>query len=609
MYCATVYNRRMQIKLSNQGFILVLLPLAMQVTFMIIFLGMLQQAEQDIATERKSREIMGQVSQIVRLLLAAASGDSLLLEPSTGYGKLQQRHAAAGIPAAFARLRELCADRPEQLQVIEKLEGQWRSHLKATREMKVLVHEGSPLEAYRGIAKIKRSINQIRIALENGAIYFQEFDDRMPKIVAADRERQKQLLIAFLIANALMAVCLCIFFNIRTRHRLNILLENAKSLTMQHKIERPLEGNDELSELQLIMVSMAQNLTATQRKEKAILDNAGDIICSFDSAGIINSANQATRKLWGFSEEQLLGMKLPELIEPADWVDTQRHVADIKHSGTQSSQIENRIRTSSGASMHMVWNIHWSKDEQSYFCVVHDVSARRQLEKLKRDFMSMITHDIRSPITSVLAFLSLVEENVYGELNQKGRSKVKETEQSISLVVQLISDLLDLEKSEAGMLSLEIATTTSKKVMQKAIEAVQSQADAKEICIDLEGEDIELHADEARLSKVFINLLSNAIKFSPKETTITFDCKHENERITFSLSDEGQPIKPENLVSIFDLYRRWRSEDATARGGTGLGLAIAKAIVEKHYGTIHAESLGEKGSRFVVNLPPNPGSL
>lgn len=599
----------MQIKLSNQGFILVLLPLAMQVTFMIIFLGMLHQAEQDIATERKSREIMGCVSQIIRLLLAAASGDSLLIEPPTGYGKLQQRHAAAGIPGTFERLRELCADRPEQLKVIEKLEGQWRAHLKVMREVKVMVHDGSPMEAYRGYNKIKRSVNQIRIALEDGAVYFQEFDERMPKIVAADRERQKQLLIAFLIANALMAVCLCIYFNSRTRSRLNILLDNAKSLSLGQKVDRQLNGNDELSELQLIMVSMAQNLTATQRKEKAILDNAGDVICSFDAAGIINSASPATQKLWGYSEKEMLGKRLPELIEPADWVDTQRHVADIKQSGTQSSQVENRIRAASGATMHMVWNIHWSKEEQSYFCVVHDVSARRQLEKLKRDFMSMITHDIRSPITSVLAFLSLVEENVYGELNEKGRAKAKQTEQSISLVVQLISDLLDLEKSEAGMLSLEIVPTTSKALMQKAIAAIQSQADAKEICIDLEGDDVEIHADEARLAKVFINLLSNSITYSSKETTITFECKREDDRITFSLSDEGQPIKAENLVSIFDLYRRWRTENATTRGGTGLGLAIAKSIVEKHSGTIYAESDGEKGSRFVVNLPSNPSSL
>lgn len=606
MYCATVYNRAMQIKLSNQGFILVLLPLAMQISFVIIFLGMLEQAEEDIATERKSRQIVGSMSRITRLLLAALSGDSLMMAPPTGYGKAAPKHAAYGIPAEFERLRQLASDRPEQLKVIEKLENTWKGNLESTRELKQLANEGSPLEALRQYAKIKRNITRIRVAIEDAAQYFREFDEKSPKLLAESRERQKNALIVFFVANAIMAVCLCIYFNSRTRSRLNLLMSNAKSLASEKPVEsiRPLEGNDEISELQRTMVTIAQSLTSVRRKEKAILDNAADVICSIDSSQCIRSASPATRKLWGYAEEDLIGRKLPELIEPVDWSETQKKFVEIKQSGgNKDAEVENRIRTASGASMYMVWNIHWSREEQSYFCVVHDISALRRLEKLKRDFTSMITHDIRSPISSVLAFLSLVEENVYGELNEKGLAKLKETEESIGLVIQLISDLLDLEKNAAGMLTLDVTETTSMILMEQAHETIKPVADAKEIKIILAGDDVALSVDEARVVKVFVSLLTNSVKYSEPGASIAFQCTQQLDGVTFTISDEGLGFSPESLVSVFDLYSQLRQEDATVRGGTGLGLAIAKSIVEKHRGAIRAECDGERGSRFVVDLP------
>lgn len=591
----------MQVKLSNQGFMLVLLPLAMQVTFMIIFMGMLHQAERDIATERHSREIVSSLNRIARLLLASVAGQALQLGPTSSSSKPTPRGTADGIPLEFARLKELVAD-PEQVKTIHSLESAWQENVACMEEVKRLANAGEPMEALKNYGRFKSSFHKVYDSLETAAKYFQDLEDQSPKIQAENRNRQKTALIVFLFLDVVMAVFLCMYFKNRTASRLTTLMDNARNLAMERPIERPLGGNDEITELQKTFIAVAHSLSAARRKERAILNNAGDVICTIDGHLVIASASPATRKVWGYSEEDLLGKRLAEMIDSSDWGETQKHLADIRQTQSQRD-IENKVRTAYGNTIDMIWNVNWSQEEQSYFCVVHDISERRQLEKLKRDFMSMITHDIRSPINSVLGFLTLLEESVYGQLNERGMKKLRATEQSISLAVRLISDLLTLEKDDSGMLTLEVKNTKSFALMERTQNVVKALAEAKGITVQLTGSDLPLCADEDRLVQVLVNLLGNAIKFSPKDATITFASEQQPGRVIFSVKDQGPGIKPENLSAVFDRYKQLSAEDATVRGGTGLGLAIAKAIVEKHNGEIYAESDGKNGSRFVVDLP------
>ncbi len=568
---------------------------------MVIFMGMLHQAELDIANERHSREIVSSLNRIARLLLAAVAGQALQVGPSNS-GTSKQQWAVNGIPIEFDRVKELVKDRPEQYEPIQKLEHAWKDNLACMEEVKRLANAGEPMEALKNYGKFKASFHRVYDALDSAARYFQELEERSPKAQAENRNRQKVALIVFLVLDVIMAVCLCIYFKNRTASRLNLLMDNARNLAMERPINRPLGGNDEITELQKTFMTVAHSLSAARQKERAILNNAGDVICSIDGHLVIASASPASKKVWGYSEDDLLGKRLAEMIDPKDWGEMQKHLADIRQSQSQRD-IENKVRTASGSTIDMIWNVNWSQEEHSYFCVVHDISERRQLEKLKRDFMSMITHDIRSPINSVLAFLTLLEESVYGQLNEKGIKKLRATEQSISLVVRLISDLLTLEKDDSGMLTLEIVKTTSFQLMERTQDVVKALAEAKGITIELTGEDLPLCADEDRLVQVLVNLLGNAIKFSPKEAVIVFSSEQQPGRVVFSVKDQGPGIKPENLSAVFDRYKQLSAEDATVRGGTGLGLAIAKAIVEKHNGKIYAESDGKNGSRFVVDLP------
>lgn len=589
----------MNIKLSNQGFILVLLPLLVQVTFMVIFLGMLQQAEVEIANERHRREIVNGMNYISSLVLSTVAENSLQVDTS---GKAKSAYARDILPAEFARVKALAADEPKDLARIKKFENAWLDGYASLNQLKKLANEGNTVDTVVEYRKFQKSFERISKFCQLAAKSNREFESNAPDLRAESRNRQKQALFVFLALDVLLALCLCIYFNNRTATRLNILMRNARNLGMEKPIEESLPGNDEITELQKTFVTVATELSSIRARERAILDNAGDVICSIDQNLVITSASSASEKLWGHSEEDLRGMRLATLIHSDDWEATRNQLAEIKSSNFKKD-IENRVRTSAGDSKYMLWNVNWSNERESFFCVAHDVSERRKLEAMKADFMNMISHDIRSPLNSVASFLTILDKDIYGELNEKGRKMRLNIDRSIQLVIRLVSDLLDLEKVQSGMLSLSIESVNTFELMQRSVDVVKALAETKSIVLTIEGEELQFFADQDRLVQVLVNLLSNAIKFSPQEGEIIVASYKEDDRIVLTVTDQGPGINSEHLASIFDRYYQVSTKDATVRGGTGLGLAIAKAIVEHHHGTIHAESDGETGSCFVIDLP------
>lgn len=579
-----------------------LIPLAVQVAFLVAFLGMLQQAEQEIVQEQKARDMVTTLNHIARTILASSAGITLQT-PSGGTVGDGFKPAAPSdaLPREFSKLRQLASGHPEQMLAIEKLEVTWRESWHAMREIKDYAKSGENFSVLAKVAKLQVKLQSVYRAIDTCAVYFEQLQAHGPAVQAELREKQKLALLAFLFVDVAMALGLCAYFSLQTGSRLKTLMHNARSLIVGKPIEERLTGNDELAELQRTLIQMADSLAQARKKERAILDNAGDVICSLDANVSILSTNNTAQKLWGYEEDELLGRRLAELIEPAEWETTRQKLAEIKKTGN-ASDIECSVITFSGTALAMLWNINWSESERSYFCVAHDITARRQLERLKLEFMSMITHDIRSPINSVQAFLSMLAEKFYGELNEKGLHRLKSLEESVNLVSRLISDLLDLEKAESGMLVLEPIDAVSTQIMASSIDVVRSLAERKQVTIVQKGSAFDLFVDQSRMIQVLVNLIANAIKFSPSGTTVTVECREVNAEAVFVVTDQGPGIKAEYHARIFD-----RFEQIVGRGksgaGSGLGLAIAKAIVEQHKGQIALESDGEHGSTFIVRVP------
>lgn len=237
--------------------------------------------------------------------------------------------------------------------------------------------------------------------------------------------------------------------------------------------------------------------------------------------------------------------------------------------------------------------------------VFHDMADRLvEVEKMKQHFVSMISHDLRSPLTSIKGLLLLVKKGSYGELNEKGISRLEGAEGSVSRLISLINDLLDVDKIESGMFELSKAETTVGTIVEQSFYSVCTLAETKEISLISGGaEDEKIFVDSERFVQILVNLLSNAIKFSEKGSTVAVETARIGNRIEISVKDQGRGIPANAIDFIFDRFKQVEKKDATEKGGTGLGLAICKALVQAHGGTIGVESEAGKGSRFFILLP------
>ncbi len=244
--------------------------------------------------------------------------------------------------------------------------------------------------------------------------------------------------------------------------------------------------------------------------------------------------------------------------------------------------------------------------EQKEIMVFLDKTKEQELEQMKREFIAMVTHDIRTPLSSVSGILALLEEGVLGELTDHGRNLISRVKSTCNRLLRLINDLLDLEKINAGKFALECQEISIKEAIVQALEDVLPLADERKIIIEHNSADgLKCFADEDRLVQVLVNLISNSIKYSPDESMIKIESEGLPEKIKVSVRDSGRGIPPEKISKVFSQFEQVDISDAKKKGGTGLGLAICQAIVKEHGGEIGVTSTYGEGSCFWFTIPRN----
>ncbi|HIA51901.1 MAG TPA: HAMP domain-containing histidine kinase [Candidatus Melainabacteria bacterium] len=236
--------------------------------------------------------------------------------------------------------------------------------------------------------------------------------------------------------------------------------------------------------------------------------------------------------------------------------------------------------------------------------VVHAVSkALQEAERAKQEVLAMVTHDLRSPLTSLQLTLNLLASGSMDNSSEKARNMLSRADSSVGKLIQLINDLLDIDKIESGRFSLDIQEVEDASIIAQAVELIQHSADARKITIESRPENIDVNCDEERIIRVITNLLSNAIKFSPDNSTVTVSTSTEGNMILFQVKDQGRGMPPGEEGRIFERYHQVNSANEVERKGSGLGLTICKALIEAHNGTIGATSKEGEGSTFWFRIP------
>lgn len=240
---------------------------------------------------------------------------------------------------------------------------------------------------------------------------------------------------------------------------------------------------------------------------------------------------------------------------------------------------------------------------------LYEVEQRTRMEaeaanRTKDEFLATVSHELRSPLNSILGWVSLMRE---GKLSEEAAARALETvERSARSQNRIISDLLDVSRIISGQLRLNVRPLEPAPIVEAAVEAVRPAADAKSVRLHvvLDPEAGPISGDSDRLQQIVWNLVSNAIKFTPKGGSAQVRLERVGSQVEIIVSDTGAGIDPLFIPFVFDRFRQEDSSSTRKQGGLGLGLAIVRHLVELHGGTVHAESEGDaKGATFVVTLP------
>lgn len=236
----------------------------------------------------------------------------------------------------------------------------------------------------------------------------------------------------------------------------------------------------------------------------------------------------------------------------------------------------------------------------------HDMSdALLVAEQHKQEFLHMISHDMRTPLTALAVSMRLIRTGRYGTLSETGETLLEKTDRNLDRLVTMIGELLDIERMEAGISVIVCRNVELSDIIQRAVEAVRPLADEQRIKLVAPQCDARIYADDKRIVQVIVNLLGNALNYSPPEGSISIDVADSADWLEVRISDQGPGIPPEHVDKIFERFQQVPGTPSARASGSGLGLAICKAIIEAHKGQIGMISQVGEGSTAWFRIPKN----
>jgi PAS domain S-box-containing protein len=596
----------MSLKLIHKAFLLVIIPLLLALGFIFLLLVNVEQIERNAEAEARSGEALVYVN--LCLYDGINAGCALITFKQFGEERYHNDFRKQVVMLAEHReqLREFAKMVPEEEKDITTFINCIDDFTDVFSQA-VDVMTGENITALRLVGKVRSYMQRVNVS--GTAIIEKEVTARKyfrEQSLAASR-RLRILMEIFGAAVLIIAIGLGWALSTGFNKRLKVLVENTKAIALDRPLESRLSGNDELALFDTVIHDLSSQLVQTRAKERAMIDNTAEIICSMDERLRITQVNPAIRKILGTTDSDILGTSLPSILHEDDRRPSVEALERCKNTGRDVS-FEARMRKSDGQFIDSLWTINWSQDELSFFCVVHDISARKDAERLKQQVLAMVSHDLRSPLTSLGMTLELLLDGVFGTLNEQGTGAILNAEQTVKTLIAMISDLLDAEKFELGGFTLDTKKTNVHDLVNQAIDMVQSEAEKKRITVRNECEDLFVKVDSDSIRRVMMNLLANATKFSPPSSFVSVATKkmestNSVRMVELQVIDSGPGIPEDKLSTIFEKFKQVGTGSEGERVGSGLGLAICKAIVEAHGGKIGVTSHHKRGSTFWIQLP------
>lgn len=387
--------------------------------------------------------------------------------------------------------------------------------------------------------------------------------------------------------------------------------------TFDKELEKRIDQNThELSKkYETIIQEEKHNEEVTWKKYKKVLSdkkNTDAVIRSIaeglvivDAQGRVVMMNPAAEKLLGVSKKEKVGKSILENLKEEQLVSlvNESHDKDAKEIELVSQKDDTKmtlrassavIENENGQSIGMV-------------SVLSDITKQKELDQLKANFVSNITHELRTPLVAIDKSIALILAKNAGEISSAQEEFLSIAQRNIKRLSIMINDLLDLSKLEAGKMKINALPTSIAFVIEESVGALINWSKTKSISIEKKIENglPQINIDGDRIIQVLTNLIGNAIKFTPVNGNITIEAlsSAEGKEIMITVQDDGVGISKEDLPNIFSKFYQAGERVASDINGTGIGLTIVKEIVELHGGRIWVESEKGVGARFIFTLP------
>ena len=399
--------------------------------------------------------------------------------------------------------------------------------------------------------------------------------ERHLAIQPSSRMYQTCVLDAALILNLWLATLLAAFFSKDIAKRLKEMAENASRLASGAPLSPPVSGSDEIAHLDQAFHKTAAELRIVRERERSFLTNAQSSICALDQQARFVTINPATSKLLLRKPDEILNSSFYDFV--ADKQASVKEMLALAQNGCEPVQFE----TETGINT-LRWSIIWSEREKNFFCTARDISAQKELERLKQRLIAILTHDLRTPLASLLGFTGLTQEGVYGNLPDSADQTLSQICQEIDRILELVNDLLDLEKIQTGNMVLNNEIYPINELILEAIKKLDQH-----LSTDLDSEVLDnstAFADKDRFSQVLASLILEVQLLKPAKILISAEAGEDLDQI--SVCGKGLAGNAEEAQL---LAQRLNSElESNSKSGSRLRIPLLLRIVEAESGRLSA---------------------
>lgn len=356
-----------------------------------------------------------------------------------------------------------------------------------------------------------------------------------------------------------------------------------------------------------------QEVTSEKRRLDAIIENSGDGVMILDAAERITVFNLALTRMTGIPAEEAIGRHCSEVLHLRDLSDREIPELTCPLARCQSGERfyaegdyvrYDDIRITLGITYSPLLDLEGQL--LNIIANVRDITHFREAEEIKSTFISVISHELKTPVALIKGYASTIRREDAHWDEKTVRESMAVIEEEGDRLTRLIDNLLDASRLQAGQLKLDMADVRMDRMASRIADEFRTQTDRHTFELDFEDPFPHVSGDQERLRQVLSNLISNAIKYSPQGGQIVISGRYDDERLYIAVTDQGIGIPAGERSRIFDRFYRVESALSRRTQGAGLGLFLAKSVVEAHGGQIWVSSKPGQGSTFVFTLPRAP---